>query len=197
MGIKKLPWKKIVAIVLSFLFVLSAIISIVKGWDVILNCLRYLGNLILEILKFLINPIVRDVLLFVLISGALRWLFLVNKKLKKLLIASEEGKKAVPKEKPKEDKEFEWTENHNLILTKIARGGDTGENTHCLFDTFKKKLPDAEFLDLQVIIDELMKAGLISIWGAWDAEAKSYVATEKGRKNAKKILEKARRTKEK
>ena len=197
MGIKKLSWKKIVAIVFSFVFVLSAIITIVKGWDVILNCLRYLGNLILEILKFLINPIGREVLLFVLISGALIWLFLVSKKLKKLLIASEEGKKAVPKEKPKEDKEFEWTENHNLILTKIARGGDTGENTHCLFDTFKKKLPDAEFLDLQVIIDELMKAGLISIWGPWDVEVKSYVTTEKGRKNAKKILEKARRTKEK
>jgi len=197
MGIKKLPWKKIVAIVLSFLFVLSAIISIVKGWDVILNCLRYLGNLILEILKFLINPIVRDVLLFVLISGALRWLFLVNKKLKKLLIASEEGKKVVPKEKPKEDKEFEWTENHSLILTKIAMGGDTGENTDCLFDTLKKKLLNAEFLDLQVIIDELMKADLIRIWGPWDVEVKSYVTTEKGRKNAKKILEKARRTKEK
>jgi hypothetical protein len=197
MGIKKLPWKKIVAIVLSFIFVLSAIITIVKGWDVALNFLRYLGNLILEILKFLINPIGRDVLLFVLISGALIWLFLVNKKLKKLLIASEEGKKAVPKEKPKEDKEFEWTENHSLVLTKIARGGDTGENTYCLFDTLKKKLPDAEFLDLQVIIDELMKADLIRIWGAWDAEAKTYVTTEKGRKNAKKILEKARRTKEK
>ena len=204
MGIKKLPWKKIWGylwkIILGAILLIgliSGIIGIATSWNFVLNCLRYLGNLILEILKFLINPIGREVLLFVLISGALIWLFLVSKKLEKLLIASEEGKKAVPKEKPKEDKEFEWTENHNLILTKIARGGDTGENTHCLFDTFKKKLPDAEFLDLQVIIDELMKAGLISIWGAWDAEVKSYVATEKGRKDAKKILEKTRRTKEK
>jgi len=204
MGIKKLPWKKIWGylwkIILGAILLIgliSGIIGIATNWNVVLNWLSSIGNFFLKILKFLINPIGREVLLFVLISGALIWLFLVSKKLKKLLIASEEGKKAVPKEKPKEDKEFEWTENHDLILTKIAREGDTGENTYRLFDTLKKENPDAEFLDLEVIIDELMKAGLIRILGPWDAEEKSYVATEKGRKNAKKILEKARRTKEK
>ncbi len=204
MGIKKLPWKKIwgylwkiILGVILLIGLISGIIGITKDWNVVLNLLSSIGNFFLKILNPLANPIVRDVLLFVLISGALRWLFLVNKKLKKLLIASEEGKKAVPKEKPKEDKEFEWTENHSLILTKIAMGGDTGENTDCLFDTLKKKFLNAEFLDLQVIIDELIKAALIRIWGPWDDEVKSYVTTEKGRKNAKKILEKARRTKEK
>ena len=193
MGIKKLTLKKTGAM----LVIIATIITIVTNLKFVWNGLKFLGSLIVKLISPLTNPVGRDVLLFVLISGALIWLFLVSKKLKKLLIASEEGKKVVPKEKPKEDKEFEWTENHNLILTKIAMGGDTGENTDCLFDTLKKKLLDAEFLDLQVIIDELMKAGLISIWGPWDVEVKSYVTTEKGRKNAKKILEKARRTKEK
>ncbi len=193
MGIKKLTLKKTGAM----LVIIATIITIVTNLKFVWNGLKFLGSLIVKLISPLTNPVGRDVLLFVLISGALIWLFLVSKKLKKLLIASEEGKKVVPKEKPKEDKEFEWTENHNLILTKIAMGGDTGENTDCLFDTLKKKLLDAEFLDLQVIIDELMKAGLISIWGPWDVEVKSYVTTEKGRKNVKKILEKARRTKEK
>jgi len=204
MGIKKLPWKKIWGylwkIILGAIILIgliSGIIGITKDWNIVLNGLSSIGNFFLKILNPLVNPIVRDVLLFILISGALRWLFLVNKKLKKLLIGSEEGKKAVPKEKPKEDKEFEWTENHNLILTKIAGEGSSGGNMYLLVDTFKKDNPDAEFLDLEVIIDELIEADLISFLDYWDDDVKSYAATEKGRKYAKKILDKARRTKEK
>ncbi|GAJ02358.1 unnamed protein product, partial [marine sediment metagenome] len=113
MGIKKLPWKKIwgylwkiILVIIGLISLVGTIIGITKDWNVVLNLLSSIGNFFVKILNPLANPIVRDVLLFLLISGALRWLFSVSKKLKKLLIASEEGKKAVLKEKPKEDKKF-------------------------------------------------------------------------------------------
>lgn len=206
MGIKKLPWKKIwgylwkiILGVIILIGLISGIIGITKDWNVALSLLSSIWNFFLKLFNPLANPIVRDVLLFVLISGALRWLFLVSKKLKKLLIAREEGKKAVSKEKPKEDKEFEWTENHGLILLEIAEGGNLGADTEDLLGLLQLKNPKTRFLDLQIIIDELIAADLISFLDLWDDDddVKSYGTTEKGRKNAKNILDKARKTKEK
>ena len=91
MGIKKLPWKKIwgylwkiILGIITLITLVGTIIGITKDWNVALSLLSSIWNFFLEILKFLISPIGRDILLFLLISGALRWLFLVNKKLKKL-----------------------------------------------------------------------------------------------------------------
>jgi len=183
MGIKKLSWKEIVGIALSFIFVLSAIITIVKGWDVVLNCLRYLGNLILEIFKFSISTTGRDVLLFILIVGIL---IMVSRRLKKLQVAFEELKKPVPEREKKEDKEFEWTDEHELLLRFIVEDG--GEIiSEELLGIYLEKFPIDSRLDFDLCFDDLEEINLIQCTGEAGG-SRLYVATKEGRRYLKKKI---------
>ncbi len=105
MGIKKLPWKKIwgylwkiILVIIGLITLVGTLIGITKDWNIVLNWLSSIGNFFLKIFSPLGNPIVRYVLLFLLIVGALIWVFLINKKLKKLSQTYEE-KKILPQRK--------------------------------------------------------------------------------------------------
>lgn len=191
MGIINLPWKKIwgyfwkIIVGTSVLVgLIIGIIELVKNWNIVSNWLRTVGNFFLKIFAPLSNSIVRDVILFLLIVGIIVWLYLKGKKAKNIPPAE--------KSKKREKWKFEWTENHSLILIEIADEGDSGEHTGNLLGLLQLENPKTRFLDLQVIIDELESAGLIEEVDILGEDVKLYAALKKGRKIAKKILDKKR-----
>jgi len=188
MGIKKLSWKKIVGIVVTFLFVLSSIITIVKGWDVVLGWLIYLGNLILEILKFSFGTIGRDVLLFILIVSIL---ILINKKLKKLSVVKEEKVNvALEKEQLEEDEEILI---HRWILTFIGNARSDVAHEY-MYSEFKKEFPLKTDKDFLSYLNELLELGFIRRPGTFRGDF-LYSITPAGSSYRKKISDKAREKK--
>ncbi len=204
MGIKKLPWKKIWGYLWKIIFGIIALISLVgtiigitKDWNVVLNLLSSIGNFFLKILNPLANPIVRDVLLFLLIVGTLIWVFIINKKLKKLSQTYEEKIKAYLEEKPKKEEkpkrkeEPELTVTQVYILANIANAPDSlGE--HALFDLYQSKHPDSLRFELKSTISDLLGANLIRRAGAIGSES-FYGATDKGVKLTNKLLKKGKK----
>jgi len=207
MGIKKLPWKKIwgylwkIILGVSVLIgLVGTIIGITKDWNVVLNLLSSIGNFFSKILKPLANPIVRDVLLFLLIVGTLIWVFLINIKLKKLPKAYEEKLKVHLEEKPKkeekpeikeesentkeeikpkkEKKKLVLTERQLFILWPIAESKDK-VSVSALLEAYRKKFPGVYRVDVKSIIIWLEKNGLIWHSGTIGSEF-YYTATDEG-----------------
>ncbi len=144
MGIK-FSGKKIVGIVISFIFVLGAIITIVKGWEVVLSILDFMKNVVLEILRFLTSTIGRDVLLFILV-GILFWLFRREWKARNI----SQIKKSEEKEW-----EFDWDTRHDYILKRFF-GSDEDIAIEALFEGYKENFPEDSEEEYEIIVYDIV-----------------------------------------
>lgn len=220
MGIKKLPWKKIWGLlwkitlgIIALISLVGTIIGITKDWNIVLNWLSSIGNFFLKVLNPLANPIVRDVLLFLLIVGTLFWVFLINKKLKKLSQTYEEKLRAHLEEKPKkeekpeikeesektkeeikpkkEKKKLVLTEEQLFILVEIVESHDMLSFTY-LFEIYGIKYPPALLTNFKSIIIFLEKNKLIWHSGyTWNDF--SYRETDKGVEYVSEVLKKSKK----
>ena len=169
---------KIIGVIIVLITLVGTLIGITKDWNIILNGLSSIGNFFLEILKYLISPIGRDVLLFLLIVGTLFWVFLINKK-------PSQTYKIKPK---KEKKKPVLTEEQFFILVMIAESMDM-MNVSSILNVYRKRFPDALRVDVRSIINWLEKNGLI-----WDSSIIGsgsdfcYTATDKGVEYVSEIL---------
>jgi len=174
MGIKNLSWEKIVGIVIIPLGFLSAIITIAKGWDVVLSILIFLRNIILEIPRFSISTIGRDVLLIILV-GILFWLFRRSGKVR--------STPQTGRSEEMEDWQYDWNLKHEFVLKKIA---DRTISYSSLYKLYERKFSDTSELELKVIMEDLEEVGLIRL--SPHILRKKYEATRKGREFASKGL---------
>jgi len=177
MRIKKLSWKKIGA----GLFIVAAIITIVTNLKSIWNFLKFLRSLILKLVSYLTNPIVRDVLLLLLILGLLLWLILINIRIKKFQVDDEE-------KGTKEDESERWGAEHIYVLELLANSVANVSDKK-LFSQLKIKFPQASKLDFGVILDDLSEDDIIYVSGYLTDGGIEYATTREGRKIAKKIAD--------
>ena len=171
MGIKNL-WKKIPGIVKAIVGGLVALITIIKGWDVLLRIPSFFKNLVSEILKFSISIKGWHVLLFKLVGGILIWLIRSFRKSRNVpLFERIEGKK---------DWQIDWNLKHKFILERFA---ERTRSYNSLYKLYDKKFPDTSKLDFNVVIDNLEEADLIK-FSHKIFKRKYYKATRKGREYA-------------
>jgi len=184
MGIKKLTLKKTGAM----LVIIATIITIATNLKFVWNGLKFLGSLIVKLISPLTNPIVRDVLLFLLILGLLIWLILISIKIKKFKIDNKEILIKPTKfygGEAKEEESEEWGAEHIYVLELIANSvEEVGDKS--LFSKLKTEFPQVSKLDFSVVLDDLSEDSLI-INSGFGVGEKLYVATREGRKLAKKI----------
>jgi hypothetical protein len=220
MGIKKLPWKKIwgylwkiILGIIVLIGLISALIGITKDWNIVLNGLSSIGNFFLKILSPLANPIVRDVLLFLLIMGTLFWVFRINIKLKKLSQTYEEKLRVHLEEKPKkeekpekkeesekikeeikpkkEKKKLVLTEEQLYILVRIVESHEMLSFSF-LYKVYEEKYPPAFLTNFKSIIILLEKNKLIWHSGyTWNDF--SYRETDKGVEYVSEVLKKSKK----
>ena len=165
MGIRLFSNKKF----LIFIGILGGMASLVSILEFLIK-IKIL-KLLLSLLVMIINLKIPDIIFIIIVLAFLRWLILINRKLKKLPLTDERKSK-------KEKKKLKLTEEQLFILALIAESKDMMD-VSSLLEVYRRRYPSALLVDVKSIIIWLEKNGLI-----WDSSTIGsdlcYMATDEG-----------------
>jgi len=192
MGTKKISWKNIWKslwkIIVGAVFLIGAIITIVKNWDLVSSWLRALLN-------FIASSLGRDIILFIIIIGIIIRLILMSIKTKKLSSGEKREAKPVFKEnvlKSKKEERPKLNIEQKYVLYIISKSSG-GVRESQLFNSYQKEFEERTMIDFKSVIHRL-EDEFIRRSGSYTAGEFIFSATRKGIEYMKGEMDEMRKT---